>query len=660
MVLRHRPTARALLRDATLAGVVIVVAGCRSPGSYRAEADRRATDIIEGAQLAALGRTEPFRLERPSDTLRRRLLLDQGLATSSDASLGTGDLTPVEHWPDSGYLEDPGPDVGLGVDQDTASPVTLGLLDALAVAARNSREYQTRKESVFLSALDLDLARHDFGTQFSGGTSGEFLADLTDHDEIVGLGATPELSFTKRLENGMSIAGAIGIDLVRLLEPGSDSSSGLFGDLSISIPLMRGSGRDIVREPLTQAERNTIYAIYDFERFKREFAVSIASDYLGVLQTLDRVTNAEANYRSLISSSRRLRRLADEGRLPEIEVDQAKQNELQARDRWISAQQAHERALDNFRITLGLPTDAAVHLDRGEIQRLAQTLSSVMSGAGTAEDAGPPGSEPTGETTADAAVDTGLDADIVLEPPSKEGAGPYEFDEPVAVRLAFENRLDLRHTEGRVVDAERRVVVAADQLRAEVTLLGSASLGESRSITGAGAPDSGSLRPKDGRYDALLTIDLPLDRVPERNAYRESLINLESSVRDLQALEDSIKADVRERLRTLLNSREALRIQAASVELATRRVASTRAFLDLGRAQTRDLLEAQDDLLTAQNALTGALISYRIAELELQRDAGVLMVNEDALWTEYDPGSLDAPPAADEPDPAPAAESPRS
>lgn len=631
---------------------VCAIPACRSPSSYRAEADKVAGGIIDDAQAAALGRNEAFSIERPSDTLRRRLLLDQGLATSSPASLGTRDLEPVKHWPDAGYLEDPGPDVGLGVDQDTAGPVTLGLFDALTVAARNSREYQEHKETVFLAALDLDLARNAFRPQVAGGSSGEFLADLTDHDELLGLGATPNLSFTQRLQNGMSIAGAIGVDLVRMLEPGSDSSSGLFADVSISIPLLRGSGRHIVREPLTQAERNTIYAIYDFERYKREFAVSIASDYLGVLQSLDRVTNAEANYRSLISSSRRLRRLADEGRLPEIEVDQAKQNELQARDRWISAQQAHDRSLDNFRITLGLPTDADVHLDRGEIERLAQSLSEVMVGADTAEDAAPPGTEPADHGGADA------DADIVLEPPSKEGAGPYELDEPVAVRLALENRLDLRHTEGRVVDAERRVVVAADQLRAEVTLMGSAALGESRSIAGAGAADSGSLRFKDGRYDSLLTIDLPFERTAERNAYRESLINLESSVRDVQALEDRIKADVRERLRTLLNSREALRIQAAAVELASRRVDSTRAFLDLGRAQTRDLLEAQDDLLDAQNALTSALVNYRIAELELQRDTGVLLVNEDALWTELDPASLDAPGAdeapADEPDPAPA------
>jgi outer membrane protein TolC len=72
------------------------------------------------------------------------------------------------------------------------------------------------------------------------------------------------------------------------------------------------------------------------------------------------------------------------------------------------------------------------------------------------------------------------------------------------------------------------------------------------------------------------------------------------------------------------------------VRLAESRVESTNLFLELGRAETRDLLEAQDDLVSAQNALTGALVDYRVAELELQRDMGVLQVNEQGIWREYE------------------------
>ena len=39
--------------------------------------------------------------------------------------------------------------------------------------------------------------------------------------------------------------------------------------------------------------------------------------------------------------------------------------------------------------------------------------------------------------------------------------------------------------------------------------------------------------------------------------------------------------------------------------------------------------------------LTSAIVSYRIAELELQRDLGLLEVNEKGLWQEFSPEEID-------------------
>ena len=58
-------------------------------------------------------------------------------------------------------------------------------------------------------------------------------------------------------------------------------------------------------------------------------------------------------------------------------------------------------------------------------------------------------------------------------------------------------------------------------------------------------------------------------------------------------------------------------------------------FLEAGRAEIRDVLEAEESLVSAQNALSAALVAYRVGELELQRDMGVLEVDEEGLWKEY-------------------------
>jgi outer membrane protein TolC len=135
-------------------------------------------------------------------------------------------------------------------------------------------------------------------------------------------------------------------------------------------------------------------------------------------------------------------------------------------------------------------------------------------------------------------------------------------------------------------------------------------------------------------------VDLPIERTSERNTYRKSLISLEQAVRSVQTLEDQVKLSIRDALRSLLESRESLKIQAQSVAVAEKRVKSSTLFLEAGRTEIRDLLDAQDAFLDAQNNLTSAFVNYRIAELELQRDLDVLQIDERGLWQEFSPKEI--------------------
>jgi outer membrane protein TolC len=220
--------------------------------------------------------------------------------------------------------------------------------------------------------------------------------------------------------------------------------------------------------------------------------------------------------------------------------------------------------------------------------------------------------------------------------PDREDAGPLEIDPTQAIELGLENRLDLRVAQGEVYDAQRKVILFADALRAELTLFGRATLGEPRSTATAGL-DNAELRADKGFYSALLTIDLPLERTAERDAYRNSFISLERAVRDVQKLEDEIKLLIRRSLREMSETRESRKIQANAVYVAQNRVQSTTLFFQAGRIQIRDLLEAQESLLQAKNSLTAAVVDYRLAELSFQRDTGLLKIDEKGLWHEYNP-----------------------
>ena len=55
-------------------------------------------------------------------------------------------------------------------------------------------------------------------------------------------------------------------------------------------------------------------------------------------------------------------------------------------------------------------------------------------------------------------------------------------------------------------------------------------------------------------------------------------------------------------------------------------------LLQEGRATTRNYLDAQEDLLQAQNAKTGALVDSTLASLRFYRDTGLLRVRPDGMW----------------------------
>ncbi|MBN2061906.1 MAG: TolC family protein [Deltaproteobacteria bacterium] len=609
--------------------------GCKTASEYYKESDRAAVDIIQKSREQAIGDNEGFSIERPVDTLRRRLLTGQGLPAAGDASFGTDMLKPVPHWPETDYPRKQGQSDD-GLNTEAGRVLKMGLFQALQAGAMNSPDFQSKKEEIFKKALDLDLKRNDFDLQPGGTIESRYTLDKSDTarsgpaggDSVEGFEHSARLNLGKRLYNGIKISTALALDLVKLLTQGKTSSMGIVGDASITIPLLRGSGRHIVMEPLTQAQRDVIYAIYDFERYKKTLAVEIASSYLRVLSQLDQVDNTAENYRNLVISARRTRRLADAGRATEIEVDRALQDQLRAKERWISAVAVYENRLDNFKRLMGIPPDAHIHLDRNEMEDLAVYVSRI-----------PAEQDHDQSLTGDK---EGMDAGDApeLREMDRENAGPMELGEARAVSLGLDNRLDLCVSEGKVYDAQRAVVIKADALGAELTLFGEANLGESRSLSQAGLADARIMTDR-GIYTGLFKLDLPFERTAERNAYRKSFIELESAVRDFQKIEDEIKLSIRSSLRKMSEAREAIAIQRNALSVAEKRVKSTEMFFEAGRAELRDLLDAAEALLTAKNALTSAIVDYRIAELEFQRDTGILRIDKNGLLIEYTPGKDD-------------------
>ena len=616
MLKRHKLPLFNSLRFYKLPLGLLILASCQNSKDYLEESNKVGTENIRKAQMESLGREESISIRPASDTLRKRLLVGQSLPRVDDASLGLQALTLPKEVKNRFYLEEANSSGNNLGDLWPEGTTILDLKRSLMVAAANSREYQNQKEKIFISALNLDLEHDAFRGHWGAQAQSEATTDLRAGEDFRGVGQSADLNYKQKTRSGLSFSSAIGVDLVKLLSFDKTSSLGLVGDLSVSMPLLRGSSSFVLSEPLRQAERDLIYAIYNFERYKKTFAVNVASNYLSNLAALDRIKTSAANYRSLMISTRRARRLADAGRLPEIQVDQTHQNELKARQSWVSSTQAFQRSLDQFKLILGIPIDTKISLDPNLLDRLKVDIQSMLESSVAI-------SEQDDKSTAP-------QDPLQLVPPSRHG-GPWEWSEDKALRTALESRGDLRSVLGGVHDAIRRIAVAEDDLRADLTLLGSGQIGSSRSLQQAGLANA-QLRPDRGSYSLLFSLDLPLHRIAERNTYRKSWIALEASIRNLQEQEDLVKLSVRNNLRNLLEAREQSQIQIRSISLAERRVKSTELLLQAGRAVIRDLLEAQDSLVYSQDQKTSAIIRYKSAEWQLQADLGVLEVGADGLW----------------------------
>jgi outer membrane protein TolC len=214
----------------------------------------------------------------------------------------------------------------------------------------------------------------------------------------------------------------------------------------------------------------------------------------------------------------------------------------------------------------------------------------------------------------------------------KTGVTEPNYTPETAVETALAQRLDLANSRDAVDDAERKVVVAADNLGAELNLIGSAN------VTSPGTTEYRRLEFQRGTYTLGLEADLPFERKAERNAYRESVIALTQRQREHENYVDQVKLGVRDAYRTLREEAESYRTQQISLELAKERVQSTTMLLQAGRVTTRDWLDSQDALLRAQNSLTAALVAHAVTKLSFFRDIGILQVRPDGMCEQWEAG----------------------
>jgi outer membrane protein TolC len=230
----------------------------------------------------------------------------------------------------------------------------------------NNRDYQSSLEVVYLSALALTLNRFEFDARWFGrntttygqtGFGSPISSSLFDTSNTLG--------FNRNLAMGGQLLVDFANSFVWEFAGGTHRTTGNFG-VSLVQPLLRNFGRQVRLESLTQAERDTLYAVRDFARFRKRFWASTTTDgggYLSLLLLQQSVRNARANLKSQEENYKLSLELLKGNKKSPVEVDTIFQGLLAARQSVLNAEIGLQEALDAYKLQLGLPPRIPVELD---------------------------------------------------------------------------------------------------------------------------------------------------------------------------------------------------------------------------------------------------------------------------------------------------------
>jgi hypothetical protein len=282
----------------------------------------------------------------------------------------------------------------------------LKLEQAVELGVINAREYQSFREDLYLGALPVTLQRFSFAYQWAA--TEQAVRQWTGQDALGGaannwsLGST--VGFSKLFSTGALLTTAFANETVfNFLHPRSTTSVSTI-NLNLLQPFLRGGGRAVTLEPLTQTERNLVYDIRSFFRFREQFYVSmalgaglpgslsaasniggggtgspisvlaslgiastdVAGQFRGYLPSLYRELDLAVDQkyvRDLEKALKLFEGFQEGGQVAPLQVQTVNSTLLNARNAVLKDIQDTTNALDQFKLQLGIPTNLPLLLD---------------------------------------------------------------------------------------------------------------------------------------------------------------------------------------------------------------------------------------------------------------------------------------------------------
>lgn len=488
------------------------------------------------------------------------------------------------------------------VSSNDQEVLNLSLQEAKIIALENNRDIQINKKDIEISRGEVTKQKGSFDPVLSFSTS-YIDAEIPTVSTFIESGTINEEIFI--LESGISGDLTTGtfynlfnfsLDRTETDSPVESLSPNLTTNLSFTIgqELLRNFGKAINETPIFIAKRDVDITVDQFEDTVSDVFFNVERDYWIFVAATQNLELEKKALELALDLQNRNEIQVEVGVLPPVAVTQAKSEVATRRVDVINAENLLEQSEDRLKNRLVLPLDSSI---------------------------------------------------IPVDKPKDD---EVDFDEKVVLELAYENRPELKQALTEIEKSRALQRFYSNQRLPRLAVEGNLQF---EGLGGDANPNrlSFDAEPEpipdqfDEQSDAFKTLfngdfpgwsiigvfSYPLFNRTAKGEYIKARADLDKKTIELKKLKEQIALDIRDSLREVKNSLRRIEAARVSVELAEEVVRNEQEKLNVGLATTREVLEAQRDLIDAQTQEIRAVADYNISLAQLERARGTILEAND-------------------------------
>lgn len=484
------------------------------------------------------------------------------------------------------------------LDHVVNGKLTLSLNDAIRLALENNTDIRIEEEAVqtakdallrAISPFDPNLLGYFDSTRQRQNAYTELLGGPPTLDS---LDQTTQLGLTQMLETGTTFQVTF-----NSFKTSSNSTFSFFTpafvtslEIGFTQPLLKGRGLFVNRAPIVIAQRGLGRSRATFEGQVNDILLSVIRDYWSAIQARENLSVQRESLDAAQKSYEHDKRAVELDALPPLDIYRSESQVASRRVSVIQAEYFVKQQDDQLRRDLGADVDP-------QIRSLELDLTENPN--------------PTGDLVS-------IDIDTALQ-------------------KAFNYRPEIESIRQRLAADDVSVRVAHNELQPDLSVAGNYTATGLNSNLVNNVPVAGSYESAIGQmfgfgfptYDFSLTLKYPFRNHQAQAAMGDALASMRADLYSDRLLHEQITLDIANAVHALDGSKSAMQAATVALDLAQKTLEADQRKYALGGETVFFVLEAQTELMAAQQTLVQTQVNYQLATAQLDHDTGNLLARFD-------------------------------